>query len=91
MSSFKKYYSIPEYKEKHNKYMLTKVQCPCGTLTARCNMTKHLKTNKHMKWYENEGKELIEELDNEIQELSDEIDDKNEKLQNLKMAKKYKK
>jgi len=35
---------------KHNKYMLEMVECPCGTVTARSNLSTHRKTNKHQKW-----------------------------------------
>jgi len=49
-SIFKSYYDNPEYRKKHKEYILTKVQCGCGTITARCNMSHHRKTKKHQKW-----------------------------------------
>jgi hypothetical protein len=42
-----KYYSNPEYKKKHIAYVSEKITCECGTKTARCNMYKHIQTNKH--------------------------------------------
>lgn len=49
MSKFKEYYADPEFKKKHNTYMLEKVDCECGFTTARCNMTKHKKGRNHKK------------------------------------------
>ena len=56
-STFTYYYNQPEYKKKHKEYILTKVQCECGTITARCNMSHHRKTKKHQKWQENNIKD----------------------------------
>ncbi len=53
MSIKKNYYDDPEYREKHLKYMKKKVQCKCGTITARCNMHHHKKTAKHQKFIKN--------------------------------------
>jgi len=41
------------------KYFLTKIKCECGVSTARCNMSKHRKTEKHIKWEKN-GKSQCE-------------------------------
>ncbi len=41
MSAKKNYYDDPEYRKKHLKYMKTKVQCECGTVTASYNMHHH--------------------------------------------------
>jgi len=50
-----------EKKEQHKQYMLEKIKCPCGTVTARCNMTTHRKTNKHQHWVEQNGGSLSDE------------------------------
>jgi hypothetical protein len=42
-----KYYSNPEYKRRHNKYMCEYIRCECNTPVMRCNMTKHKKGKKH--------------------------------------------
>lgn len=50
ISTFKKYYQNPEFKEKHLTYIKEKVSCPdCGEMTARANLTRHKKTLKHQK------------------------------------------
>lgn len=50
IKTFKFYYDQPEYRERHKEYILTKVECGCGTITARCNMSHHRKTKKHQNW-----------------------------------------
>lgn len=43
-----KYYSNPEYKQKHLKYVLEKVPCEiCGVDVARCYLAKHKRSKKH--------------------------------------------
>lgn len=52
-SPFKKYYQIPEYREKHLKYCKEKILCDvCGVHVARCNLGHHRKTMKHIKFQE---------------------------------------
>ena len=47
MSSFKKYYSDPEFRERHLNYMKEKVICDCGFMTSRNNMTRHKRSRNH--------------------------------------------
>lgn len=52
-STFKKYYQIPEYREKHLNYCKEKILCDtCGIYVARCNLGHHRKTMKHRKFEE---------------------------------------
>jgi len=64
-------------KEYHKKYMMEKVPCACGTVTARNNMSHHRKTKKHQEWLsvEREKKEIFdaEELKQEIEVLKKQI------------------
>ena len=56
-----------EKRLKHYKYMQERVQCPCGTETARCNMSTHRKSKKHQLWEEENGKvELHREVENHL-------------------------
>lgn len=57
---------MSEKNREHNAYMITKVQCPCGTITARCNMTVHRKTKKHQKWVNDQ---VINMNDEDIERL----------------------
>jgi len=41
-----------ERRIKHNSYMLEKIKCKCGSMITRCNLSKHKKTNKHKKFFE---------------------------------------
>jgi len=42
---FSDYYKDENFKEKHKKYILEKVECVlCGFITARCNLTRHRKS-----------------------------------------------
>ena len=47
--TFKEYYANPEFKEKHQKYMLESIECECGSKVMRSNISKHKKTPKHTK------------------------------------------
>jgi len=50
--TFKEYYADPIFKAKHLKYVSEKIQCTdCGKMIARCNITKHKATAKHLKKY----------------------------------------
>ena len=46
---FKEYYSDPEFKKKHLKYIKEKVECSCGKQISRSNMSTHVKTKLHQK------------------------------------------
>lgn len=47
---FKKYYeSNPEFRERHIANMLERIDCPCGAKVMRSNITRHLKTNLHLR------------------------------------------
>jgi len=45
--TFKQYYEDPEFKKRHREKAAEKIQCECGILVSRCNMSKHIKTDKH--------------------------------------------
>ncbi len=60
MSTKKNYYNDLEYRKKHLECMKTKVQCECGTVTARYNMHHHRTTAKHQKFIEKNT--IIKEL-----------------------------
>lgn len=49
MSIFQKYYSNPEFRERHLNYMKEKVICDCGFMTGRNNMSRHKKSRNHTK------------------------------------------
>ncbi len=86
--TFKEQYQNKEFRERHKKYILEKVQCLCGTITARCNMSHHKLTKHHKLWHEKWLKEKIkqkEELKKKIQaEYNDKIKKIEEKIENLK-------
>ena len=78
--TFKEYYQDPDFKKRHNDYMLQKVNCSCGILTMRCNMSKHKKTQKHINWTEkNEKNEYLQE----INKLKKQVSKINHNLQKL--------
>ncbi len=42
------YYADPEYRAKHLAYVKAKVTCPaCNVQVARCNVSKHKRTQPH--------------------------------------------
>lgn len=43
------YYSDPNYKKKHNKYMTEKTLCSCGCNVIQSNMSQHKKNKKTCK------------------------------------------
>lgn len=48
-SIFKKYYSNPEWREKHLAKLKAKVKCQCGTECSKVNLTRHMQTKAHEK------------------------------------------
>lgn len=42
-----KYYSDPEYKQKHNDYMKQSIMCECGREIKRHNTSHHKKSKIH--------------------------------------------
>ena len=42
-----KYYSDPDYKAKHNAYMVLPITCECSATILRCNISKHRASKKH--------------------------------------------
>ncbi len=65
---FKEYYQDPKFKEKHKKYILEKIECLCGTKTARCNLSHHKKTKKHQIWCNNNEIQI-----NDLNKLNEEL------------------
>lgn len=76
-------YDDPEFKKKHKEYILTKVECPCGTTTARCNMSHHRKTKKHLKWI-NSNDKLIDEIILDSEHITKSIKKLKKKLKSYK-------
>jgi len=65
--TFKEYYANPEFKEKHQKYMLEAIVCECGCKVMRSNISKHRKTPKHTKLMDKKKDvDLSEETYNKI-------------------------
>ncbi len=93
--TFKEQYQNKEFRERHKKYILEKVQCSCGTITARCNMSHHRLTKHHKLWHEKWSKDDIKEKIKEIEELKKKIQAKyndkirkiQEKIENLQKIK----
>ena len=66
-----KYYSQPEYKQKHNNYMCEKIMCQCGVMTARANMSKHRKTMHHLEYINKNDK--VKQLEEENKKLTEQL------------------
>jgi hypothetical protein len=82
VSNFKtKYYSRPEYREKHLQYVKQRITCKiCGGAVQRSNMSKHNVTELHKRMLARkieEEKELkatnTEKLINELSKKLDEL------------------
>lgn len=63
ISSFSKWYSLPEHKAKFLEKYNKKEKCSCGSMVSRLNRSNHLKTNKHKLLTE-----LYKALQNEVSE-----------------------
>ena len=61
--TFKEYYQDAEYRKRHLDYIKEKVQCSCGCITARCNMSVHKKTAKHINIMKQLEKKKQEQID----------------------------
>jgi len=81
--TFKEYYQDPVFRERHKKYLLTKIECPeCGCVTSRCNMSHHKKTEKHKRLSRikkvNNNKNEIESLKKQLSWLEEKINSLND-------------
>lgn len=47
---FVDYYQDEEFKKRHKEYLKTKVECECGAIVMRANLTRHKYTPKHQKY-----------------------------------------
>lgn len=66
VKTFKEYYSNPEFKEKHQKYMLETIECECGCKVMRSNISKHRKTPKHKKMMDKKELDVSEDTYNRL-------------------------
>jgi hypothetical protein len=66
VKTFKEYYADPEFKEKHQKYMLEPIECECGCKVMRSNISKHKKTPKHTKMMDKKEVNINEETYNRL-------------------------
>ena len=64
VKTFKEYYADPEFKEKHQKYMLEPIECECGCKVMRSNISKHKKTSKHKKMMDKKDTSINDETYN---------------------------
>lgn len=89
--SFKEYYADPEYKEKHLKYVKTKIICGCGSETRRCNISVHRASKKHIAWVNknNDIKNIylsrIEILTTKIEKINQEVHKISKQLKLIKI------
>ena len=72
--TFKEYYTDPEFRAKHKEKMRERIQCECGKLVNRYNMSHHKKSHIHIKIMEhleeiNELKSKSEQLQVDIHNL----------------------
>jgi hypothetical protein len=48
--TFKNYYNNdPEFRRKHLDKMMERIECNCGFVTSRNNLTKHKRSRNHLK------------------------------------------
>jgi hypothetical protein len=53
----KKHYE--KNKEKISEKASEKVECPCGSVVSRSNLSKHKKTQKHQEWEETQVDKVL--------------------------------
>ena len=68
--TFKERYSDPEFKKRYMVKVLTKVTCPCGVTTSRCNMSCHKKSKTHAKNMKNKEADFKLEKDKMTADLA---------------------
>ncbi len=87
--TFKYYYdNDDEFKTKHLKKLSERIECDCGFITARCNLSRHKRSHLHIKKIGNkdEIKKLQKEKDKiekEITRLKNERERINKKIKKL--------
>lgn len=70
--SFTDYYNNdPEFRKKHLDKLKEKIECPCGFITARCNLSRHKKSHIHINKMLKINR--IKELEEELNQLKKEI------------------
>lgn len=42
------YYNDDEFRKNHLKKLNEKIECDCGFITARCNLSRHKKSHLHL-------------------------------------------
>lgn len=63
-----KYRTDPEYKKKHLNYMKKKVECTCGFITSRSNMSRHKRSRNHLSHVEQKNSLINRNLIIEIKD-----------------------
>jgi len=51
-----RYHNDPEYRKKHINKMCEKIECDCGSIISRSNMTNHKRSGKHQQWVDENTK-----------------------------------
>jgi hypothetical protein len=66
--TFKDYYQDPEFKRRHIEKLKEKVECPCGMVVTKSNMSQHRKTKKHVKLIAQKEKEIEDNKELELKQ-----------------------
>jgi len=78
-SQFKKYYAIPEWREKHLTYRKTKVPCPESKfVTSRANMTRHKRSRNHISRMKEIKESKVTILEEKLKKLKKKIKKQNQ-------------
>lgn len=73
--TFKEYYDEDsEFRKKHLQRLNEKIECECGFMTARCNLSRHKKSHIHLqKMQKIQKNNKIQELKQEKEIIEDKI------------------
>lgn len=61
-----RYYSNPEYRQKHKEKLMVPIECDCGTTVTKCNLGQHKKTKKHLYLMEIKKLKTMDNTENNI-------------------------
>lgn len=75
------YRSDPEFRRRHLDRIQEKIECECGFVTAKCNLSRHRKSHIHIKKMKS-----INKIKDKEQKILDEMEELENELRKMKMS-----
>lgn len=86
-STFKKYYNNPEWRKRYLAYIKERIQCECGAMVQRVQVSRHKKRKKHIRLVKEkmEKQKMLtnKQMENEIAKLNKKVEYLTKKIEKL--------